>query len=128
MSSSLNKYLLALGFVLYFLNPAFSQPKPGDIFRDYVWVTTEDSGYSFLRVIGDGDYREPVNFQEVYPKECIENGWIIFDHDVDLNKAIKAELQVEFLLSHDETTGFAAKVNNNDWHYFKMPGAVPEPK
>ena len=106
----------------------FAQPMPGDIFRDYVWKTPNESPYQFLRVIGDGDYREPVNFAKVYPEECIENGWVIFDKNIDLQKAIRAELQVEFLLSHDETSGFAAKINDNDWHYFQMPNAVPEPK
>lgn len=106
----------------------FAQPKPGDIFRDYVWTTPEESGYAFLRVIGDGDYREPVNFAEVYPKECVEDGWVKFENDVDLNKAIRAELQVEFLLSHDETSGFAVKINDINWHYFTLPEAVPEPK
>lgn len=118
--------------MIFFLATVFSignaQPKPGDVFRDYVWVTPEESGYAFLRVIGDGDYREPVNFSKVYPEECVEDGWVILDENVDLKKAVKAELQVEYLLSHDETSGFAAKVNNNDWHYFAMPKAVPEPK
>lgn len=120
--------LFAVFFFLSLGADIYAQPIPGDIFRDYVWTTPVESGYAFLRVIGDGDYREPVNFEKAYPQECIENGWIIFNHDIDLKKAVKAELQVEFLLSHDETTGFAAKINNNNWHYFSMPKAVPEPK
>ncbi|MDB4583800.1 hypothetical protein N9164_11655 [Draconibacterium sp.] len=123
---------ILIGLILFLTSciqdNSFVQPRPGDIFRDYIWTTPEASPYQFLRVIGDGDYREPVNFKEVYPKECIKDGWIIFNHNVDLEKAVKAELQVEFLLSHDETTGFAAKINNNNWHYFQMPDAVPNPK
>jgi len=124
------KTLKAISLIvfIFFHLLSFSQPKPGDIFRDYVWITPEESGYTFLRVIGDGDYREPVNFAKVYPEECIEDGWVILNQNIDLQKATKAELQVEFLLSHDETSGFAAKINNNDWHYFSMPDAVPEPK
>jgi hypothetical protein len=122
------KWFCASFFLLFLNMGIYAQPKPGDVFRDYVWTTPEDSGYDFLRVIGDGDYREPVNFKKVYPQECIDNGWVIFNHNIDLEKAVKAELQVEFLLSHDETTGFAAKVNDNNWHFFSMPEAVPEPK
>jgi hypothetical protein len=120
--------LISFLFFLCFQIVSHAQPKPGDIFHDYIWKTPENARQNFLRVIGDGDYREPVNFTEVYPKECIENGWIKFENNVDLAKAVRAELQVEFLLSHDETTGFAAKVNDNNWHYFKMPDAVSEPK
>jgi len=124
--TTLTGIVLILSFSLH--SKLYAQPQPGDTFRDYVWTTPDDSPYKFLRVIGDGDYREPVNFKEVYPQECVENGWIVFNQNVDLKRAVKAELQVEFLLSHDETSGFAAKVNENDWHYFTMPDAVPEPK
>ena len=128
----MNKLLIYLFFLISSLcvevGSLNAQPVPGDVFRDYVWTTPDDSPYRFLRVIGDGDYREPVNFAKVYPEECIEDGWVKFENNVDLENAIRAELQVEFLLSHDETSGFAAKVNENDWHYFTLPDAVPEPK
>jgi len=130
MKFILNRYrniiICAFSILTQFL--AQAQPVPGDIFRDYVWVTPEESAYQFLRVIGDGDYREPVTFSKVYPKECVEDGWVKFEKNVDLKNAVRAELQVEFLLSHDETSGFAVKVNNNNWHYFSLPEAIPEPK
>jgi len=127
----MSKTTFILSSLLFFLCFHFfgnSQPRPGDIFQDYIWKTPGNARQSFLRVIGDGDYREPVSFTKVYPEECVEDGWIVFDKNINLNNATKAELQVEFLLSHDETSGFAAKVNENGWHYFTMPDAVPEPK
>ncbi len=107
---------------------AMAQPSPGDIFRDYVWTMPEAMPEPFLRVIGDGDYREPNGLREIYPKEQIKNGWILFDQKVDLEKATRAELQVEHVLSHDGTTGFAVNINDHQWHFFDMPAAVPEPK
>lgn len=122
------KWFYACFLIIIFSLGSSAQPKPGDVFRDYIWTTPEESGYDFLRIIGDGDYREPVNLEKAYPQQCVQDGWVIFNHDVDLEKAVKVELQVEFLLSHDETTGFAVKINDNPWHYFSMPEAVPEPK
>ena len=130
LESHLNNGLILLLVVLCSIisTSVSGQPIPGDVFRDYVWKTPENSGYDFLRVIGDGDYREPVGYTDAFPEECIENGWILFNQDVDLDLASKAELQVEFLLSHDQTSGFAVKVNDGNWHPFEMPEAIPEPR
>lgn len=120
--------IIPVFLLLLCLIQAKAQPKPGDIFRDYVWVTPENT-QKFLRVIGDGDYRSPVHKTNELSKELIKNGWITIDEKVDLDKAIKAEIQIEMLLSHDATTGLAVKLNNNKtWHYFRMPDAIPEPK
>jgi hypothetical protein len=108
MNNKMEKIIFFL-FIISIHLFSFAKPIPGDIFRDYVWTTPKESGYAFLCVIGDGDYREPVNFAKVYPEECIEDGWVVFDKNVDLRKAVKAKLQVEVLLSHDETSGFAVK-------------------
>ncbi len=72
--------------ILFYFTLSFihAQPKPGDVFRDYVWTTPEESPYRFLRVIGDGDYREPVNFEAVYPKEFFADGWLKFPYAIDL--------------------------------------------
>lgn len=116
-----------LMILLLTTNTVMSQFLPGDVFRDYTWTTPEKSGFEFLRVIGDGDYREPVNFAPVYPKDCIENGWIKFPGELDLKDAVKAEIQVEKLLSHDGTRGLAVKVNDSEWLNFPEPEKLPEP-
>lgn len=117
--------ILILFFTCFSLLSA--QPEPGDVFRDYIWKTPDNST-PFLRVIADGDYRSPVTLVNELPEEIIRDGWIQIGEELDLKQAIKAELQVEMLLSHDETTGLAVKINNSSWHDFKMPDAVPEPK
>ena len=104
-----------------------SQPKPGDVFRDYYW-TTGDYKQSFLRVIGDGDYREPVNFSICYPEDKIKDGWINLGHSVDLENAVRAEVQVEKLLSHDGTKNLALKVNESKWYKFAESEYIPEPQ
>lgn len=119
--------ILLIVFALVFVGKISAQPMPGDLFRDYVWTTPTNS-QKFLRVIADGDYRTPVGFKNELPDSCFTDGWIILDKYVDLEKAIKAEIQIELLLSHDETTGLAVMVNQNTWHEFTMPEAVPEPK
>ncbi len=120
--------LLISVYLILLTNISFAQPEPGDIFRNYIWTTPEESGFEFLRVIGDGDYREPVNFAEVYPKECIENGWLKFPFTIDLSDAVEAEIQVEKLLSHDGTRGLSVKINNSDWFEFPEPEGIPEPQ
>ena len=104
----------------------FGRPKPGDIYRDYYW-TTGDFEQEFLRVIGDGDYRDPVHFSECYPKDKIKDGWIKID-EIDLDKAVRAEIQVEKLLSHDGTKNLSVKVNDSDWMVFPESDSIPYPQ
>ncbi len=116
--------------ILFYFTLSFihAQPKPGDIFRDYVWTTPEESPYKFLRVTGDGDYREPVNHEDVYPKEFFTDGWLKFPYVIDLNDAVRAEIQVEKLLSHDGTRGLSVKVNTSAWLEFPESPSIPEPQ
>lgn len=113
--------------MIFYICNALAQPQPGDVYKNYYW-TTGESQYKFLRVIGDGDYREPVNFTEVYPKDKIKDGWVLLEHDVDLDKAIRAEVQIEKLLSHDETENLSIKVNHSQWVRFPESKYVPEPQ
>ena len=124
------KYGITLSILWSSFISTYAQPQPGDIFRDYVWATPDSSQFSFLRIIGDGDYREPNGLTKAYPEESVAEGWVLLKQDVDLEGATRAELQVEWILSHDGTTGFAAKVNEaeHNWHFFTMPDAVPAPK
>ncbi len=103
-----------------------AQPKPGDIYKNYFWIFPEDSGSDFLRVIGDGDYRDPVYFSENYPVGAIDEGWINLPFNVDLKKAVKAEIQVEKLLSHDGTRKLSVKVNNSGWYEFPESEHMPK--
>lgn len=122
----MKRVLLGILLVM-FVVCGFAQPQPGDVYCNYYW-TTGESQYKFLRVIGDGDYREPVHFAEVYPKDKIKDGWILLDQDVDLKKAIRAEVQIEKLLSHDETENFSVKINNSKWIKFPESEFIPEPQ
>ncbi|WP_319592425.1 hypothetical protein [uncultured Draconibacterium sp.] len=117
-----------IGLLVVIAIKVIAQPRPGDIFREYVWTLPDSSNNKFLRVIGEGDYRDPVYFSENYPKGLIKDGWIVLNDNVDLSRAIKAELQVEKVQSHDETSGLAVKINKSHWHTFPVPDAIPEPK
>lgn len=104
-----------------------TQPQPGDIFRDYIW-TTGNFSQPFLRVIGDGDYRDPVHFSRCFPEEQFIDGWLMFPGDIDLKMAVRAELQIEKLQSHDGTRGLSVKVNNSSWIRFPESITIPEPQ
>jgi len=108
----------------------FSQPKPGDVFREYTWVTPKPGAdEDFLRVIGDGNYAEPTNkTRQLFPEGYIQDGWIELPFDIDLNDAIKAEVQIEKVLCHDDSKGLAIRVNDIDWKSFPESDNIPYPQ
>ena len=118
-----------ISIILLLLNPMLSkaQPLPGDIFRQYIW-TTGDFHQEFLRVTGDGDYREPVHHEKTFPESEFSDGWLIFPESLDLEHAIGAEIMVEKVLSHDGTRGLAVKRNDSPWITFPESEHIPSPQ
>lgn len=111
---------------------AFAQPKPTDIFREYSWATPEPSKPGqepFLRVNGDGYYEDQTRKgQSLFPDGYINDGYIIFPHNIDLIDAIRAEIVVEKMLCHDGSTGLAVKFNDGKFHKFPEATGIPEPQ
>ena len=91
---------------------AFSQPAPGDVFREYMWYKEDGDAGGSLRVGGRSGFE----------------GSIRLEHDFDLEHAIKAEVVIEKILCHDNTTGLAIQINDGDWIYIPEPAAIPVPQ
>jgi|WetSurMetagenome_2_1015567.scaffolds.fasta_scaffold290596_1 hypothetical protein len=59
------KFLMLSGFWFMLISDySFAQPKPNELFREYIWTTPKESENSkFLRVGGKSDYmKEPENY------------------------------------------------------------------
>ena len=104
----------------------YSQPKPGDYFREYSWKTPNGSENSkFLRVGGKMGYRVlPGEYPDL--KFIEEN--ILLNQSIVLDKAIKAEVVVEKFLCHDGTKNLSIRLNEGEKHIFPESINIPEPK
>ncbi len=98
--------LVALASALPLLR---AEPRPGDIFRDYVWA----NGGRWQRITGP-------DATMAGAKEHLPNA--VNDIELaDLAGAIRAEIQLELLQSHYGTTGHAVRLNGKDW--FPVPSS-----
>lgn len=112
MTKTMKCVLAILAGVVMPAGDVFSQPRAGDVFREYVWYKEGGDAGGSLRVGGRVGYE----------------GSITLDHDFDLEHAIKAELIVEKILCHDGTTGLAIQINGGDSIYLPEAPAIPAPQ
>ncbi|UCC98939.1 MAG: hypothetical protein JSW66_03445, partial [Phycisphaerales bacterium] len=112
MTDTMKWMLVILAAVVMPAGEVFSQPGPGDVFREYVWYKEDGDAGRSLRVGGRVGYE----------------GSVALEHDFDLEHATKAELIIEKILCHDGTTGLAIQVNNSDWIYIPEAPAIPAPQ
>lgn len=103
----------------------FAQPGPGDVFREYVWLPTMamEQG-KFLRVGGRLDYKTS---EEHFPAQDHQEGYIPLLQDIDLKDAIKAEMVVEKLASHEDTRHLRVSLNRHSSIVFPDAGGIPDP-
>ncbi|MEN8201154.1 MAG: hypothetical protein ABFS28_01070 [Bacteroidota bacterium] len=94
---------------------AQAQPSPGDLFKEYTWHNEWGDCNGALRVGGKLDYQ--VQGMVIHYKD---KGLIVPPFQVDLKKAIKAELVVEKMLCHGGTKGLRVSINGKD------PVPIPE--
>jgi len=112
-------------FLLAIQVTGFSQPRPGDVFREYIFITPDfERSEKFLRVGGRFDYR---NEPEKFPPGYINDGYITLPDYIDLRDAIRLELQVEKDLCHEGTRGLAIQVNDSEWFEFPEADSIPRP-
>ncbi len=112
MGSRMKWMLPALVIAIMPGNNVFSQPAPGDVFREYMWHKEGGDAGGSLRVGGRVGYE----------------GSVALEHDFDLEHATKAEVVVEKILCHDGTTGLAIQINDSDWIYIPEAAAIPVPQ
>ena len=92
---------------------SYSQPVPGDVFREYYWYNVGGDADQTLRVGGKYDY----GGQNISLK-----------HDFDLENAVKAEVIIEKILCHDSTRGLAIDINDHEWIEVPEAENIPYPQ
>jgi hypothetical protein len=92
---------------------AVAGPVPGDIFREYKWTNSGGDAGGALRVGGQYDYG---------------GHDITVPHSIDLTDAVKAEVNVEKILCHDNTRGLSISVNGNAWIPIPEAPGIPSPQ
>jgi hypothetical protein len=97
------------------LTPVQAQPSPGDLFKEYTWHNEWGDCKGALRVGGKWDYQ--IQGLVIHYKD---KGLIVPPFQVELDRAIKAELVVEKMLCHSGTKGLRVSINGRD------PVPVPE--
>ena len=110
-----NRYYICLLSCLFWwvgYQPAGAQPQPGDVFREYVWQPgTALPESTFLRVGGRLGYQQDT---AAFPNDRYTDGFIPLPHALDLTQALRAEIQVERVQSHEGTRRFTIEVNRRD--------------
>lgn len=102
---------------------AYSQPIPGDVFREYLWFNEEGKAGQALRVGGKHGQEHP---DRGWAHDYI-NAPVVLKHNFDLEHAVKAEVVVEKILCHADTIGLAIQINDGDWIYIPEPADIPVP-
>ena len=104
---------------------AVAQPQPGDVFRDYHWLPNmAKESNKFLRVGGRLDYQTNTDH---FPANAHKDGFIPLNQTLDLNGAVKAEVIVEKVLSHEGTRGLSIQINQGEWLLVPEADSIPEP-
>ncbi|MEM9831448.1 MAG: hypothetical protein AAF944_12480 [Bacteroidota bacterium] len=117
--------ILFLSFFFLFSGEVIAQPQPGDVFREYHWLPLQVKESSkFLRVGGKLDY---VTNTDHFPAGAHRDGFIPLAQSIDLKDAVKAEVVVEKVLSHEGTRGLAIQVNKSDWMLLPEADSIPTP-
>ncbi|MDD4224869.1 MAG: hypothetical protein PHS40_02415 [Mariniphaga sp.] len=105
---------------------SFAQPGPGDLFREYIWLPkmAKEQG-KFLRVGGRLDYKTS---EAHFPADEHRNGYIPLLEDIDLQDAVKAEMVVEKLGSHEDTKNLRVSLNQQPFLVFPAAKGIPDPE
>jgi hypothetical protein len=103
----------------------YSQPVPGDVFREYMWSIDSPDAGGALRVGGAYCYFNPT-------LDPPSSSWpphdaVYLDHDIDLEHATKVELIVEKILCHPWTYGLEININDTGWIAIPVPDDIPVP-
>ncbi len=110
------RFLLLYTFALVPL-ALVSQWQPGSVYREYVWTTPEE-GEAFLRVGGRYGYKANPG---KLPPDLQSGDQLILPHNIDLRGAVRAEVSLEKVLSHEDSRNLRIEINGHP------PISVPEP-
>jgi len=103
--------------------PLTAQWTPGDTYREYHWVTPA-GGEAFLRVGGRYGYQaQPGKLPLVLQK----GNELILPEQLDLEGAVRAEVTIEKVLSHEDTRNLRIALNGHPPISVPEPATIPDP-
>ena len=107
-------------FLIFVISlPAFCQPGPGEVFKEFTFVPTIGDHFSELDPNCPRDFSKShkwgQNKPRMVPRELV----------LDLEGATKAEMCVEYWGGHSGTSEQKFKVNGNEWIYLPQPQNTP---
>jgi len=117
------KWIPFIFFVLYIVNlaPVCAGPRPGDIFREYTFNPHQDFSvrhFSELDPACKRVFEEGSGF-ESKPRMVKQR------IDLDLDRAVRAEMAVEYWGGHIGTSDQKFKVNGREWIQIPQPRGTP---
>ena len=118
------RYLLPIAVTLFTVAGLTAQWEPGSVYREYIWVTPE-GGEAFLRVGGRFGYQAQ---PDKLPAELRDGYQLILPAEVDLRGAVRAEVTLEKVQSHENSTGLRIAVNGHPAIPVEEPDYIPEPQ
>jgi hypothetical protein len=101
----------------------FAQPEPGDLFKEYSWFNEWGDCNGALRVGGQLDYQ--LQGMVIHYRD---KGLIQPPFQVDIERAIKAELVVEKMLCHEGTEGLRVSINGQEPIPIPESAQIPRPQ
>jgi hypothetical protein len=104
-------------------SPTLAQPAPGDVFREYRFYNEAGDAGGAIRVGG----KQGVSYPDRGSDHNYINAWMDFPGQLNLQHAIRAEVVVEKILSHNGTTGLAIQWNDGQWIPLPPPATLPQP-
>ncbi|NND35289.1 MAG: hypothetical protein HKN76_22060 [Saprospiraceae bacterium] len=105
---------------------AVAQPGSGDIYREYVWLPDMvREQEKFLRVGGRLDYKIAKNHM---PPQSHIRGFLSLDAYIDIQDAVRAEVTLEMVQSHEDTKGLAIQINEGEWISIADIPTLPQPQ
>ena len=114
---------LSILFLLTLSTTLTAQWEPGSVYREYTWVMPE-GGEAFLRVGGRYGYRSQVKL----PPELQQGDQLILPEEIDLKGAIRAEVSLEKVQSHEDSRDLTISINGHAPIPVPEPAWIPEPQ
>ncbi len=115
----MNSKSLVCILILVISLPAFAQPTPGDVFKEFTFVPTRGHHFSEL------DPNCPRDFSKTHTKNQTKPRMVPKELMLDLKGATKAEMSVEYWGGHSGTSEQKFKANGNNWIYITQPQNTP---
>lgn len=108
--------ILSCALILAGIFSAFSEPAPGDVFREFTWAKNLIMGPYRNR---DRDSTPTGTLSN--PKDAPDRAGL----DLDLNKATRAEMSLSYWGGHLGTSEQAFSANNNEWILLPLAKGMP---